>query len=551
MTSFSQTSDGAASAVSASFLDPRAANHVALTPLDFLRRSAEVYPDKIAVVLGDRRLTYRDFHRRAASLAGALRSLGVVPGETVAVLAPNVPVMLEAHFGVPAAGAVLNALNTRLDAPSMAFMLDHGEARVLIVHHSLLPVALDALAATRRPPILVVEGADEAPPAGALAYEDLLRSSPGPVWSPPPEEWTSIALNYTSGTTGDPKGVLYHHRGAYLNALGNVITFNLQPDSVYLWTLPMFHCNGWTYPWAVTSVGARHICLPAIDPAEIFRLIDEEKVTHLCAAPVVLTMLIHAPREVQRRFTHGRVRVATGGAAPPSAVIAGMEELGFDLVHLYGMTECYGPSTACAPQEGWSDLPLDERSVLTARQGVRNLTVSDQSVIDPDTDREVPADGATLGELVLRGNTVMKGYLKNEAATEATLRGGWLRTGDLAVLHPDRYVEIKDRSKDIIISGGENISSLEVEEVLFRHPAVMEAAVVARPDEKWGETPCAFVTLKPGVEPPSGEEIIAFCRAGLAHFKAPKTVIFGALPKTSTGKIMKTELRARAAELAS
>lgn len=529
----------------------RTANHVPLTPLDFLRRSAMVYPDKTAVVYGPLRRSWAEVERRARALASAVTGAGVRPGEAVSVLAFNTPAMLEAHFGIPGAGAVLNAVNTRLDPPAVAFILEHAESRLFLVDRGLSAVARAALERMAAPPQVVWiddPAAQDAEPVGDMEYEDFLRTGdPAAPWRVPEDEWESIALNYTSGTTGNPKGVLYHHRGAYLNALGNVVTFGLRPDSVYLWTLPMFHCNGWTYPWAVTAVGATHVCLRAVDPAAIFRLIAEEKVTHLCGAPVVLTMLIHAPDAAKRSFDHGPVQVATGGAAPPSAVIAGMERMGFRLTHLYGMTECYGPSTGCAWQEAWAGLPLEERAVLMARQGVPNVTMSEQTVLDPETGREVPADGETLGELALRGNTVMKGYLKNPAATDEALRDGWLHTGDLAVLHPDRYVEIKDRAKDIIISGGENIASLEVEEVLYKHPHVMEAAVVARPDPKWGESPCAFVTLKSGSEGQVTEaDVIGWCRDHLAHFKAPRTVVFGALPKTSTGKIQKFVLREQA-----
>ncbi len=532
-------------------LAKRRANFVPLTPLDFLRRSAMVYPDKTAVVYGTLRQSWAEVERRARALASAIAATGVQPGEVVSVLAFNTPAMLEAHYGVPGAGAVLNAINTRLDAPTVAFILEHAESRLLLVDRGLSAVARAALERLANPPRVVWiddPHAQTVDPVGDTEYEDFLATGdPAQPWRTPEDEWESIALNYTSGTTGNPKGVVYHHRGAHLNALGNVITFGLRPDSVYLWTLPMFHCNGWTYPWAVTAVGATHVCLRTVDPAEIFRLIAEEKVTHLCGAPVVLTMLIHAPDAVKRRFEHGPVQVATGGAAPPSAVIAGMERMGFRLTHLYGMTECYGPSTGCAWQEEWAGLPLEERAVKMARQGVPNVTMSEQTVLDPDTGLEVPADGETLGELALRGNTVMKGYLKNPAATDEALRDGWLHTGDLAVLHPDRYVEIKDRAKDIIISGGENIASLEVEEVLYKHPHVMEAAVVARPDAKWGETPCAFVTLKPGSEGLVTEaDIVAFCRDNLAHYKIPRMVVFGALPKTSTGKIQKFVLRDQA-----
>ena len=529
-------------------LRPRAANFVPLSPLDFLDRAGTVYPDKVGVVSGSRTITYGEFRDRAARLAGAIRGAGIGAGRTVSVLSPNEPELLEAHFGVPLAGAVLNAINTRLDAAAIAFIIKHAESPLLIVHAKLLPVARSALALLDPVPAVVLVGAskDERAPLRAIDYEDWLAAAIPAAWEGPADEWQSIALNYTSGTTGNPKGVLYHHRGAYLNALGNVITFGLRPESVYLWTLPMFHCNGWTYPWAVTAVAARHICLPAIDPAAIFRLIGEHRVTHLCAAPVVLTMLIHAPEAPRTGFGHGVVEVATGGAAPPSPVIPAMERMGFRLTHLYGMTESYGPCTACAPQPGWDELDLEVRATKMARQGVRNVTVSGCAVHVPGSTEPVPADAVSLGELAIRGNSVMKGYLKNPAATEEALRGGWLRTGDLAVIHPDGYVEIKDRAKDIIISGGENISSLEVEEVLYSHPDVMEAAVVARLDPKWGETPCAFVTLKPGAAAVSGADIIAFCRERLARFKCPKTVVFGPLPKTATGKIQKFELREQA-----
>ncbi len=529
----------------------REANHVALTPLDFIARSADVVPHKIAVVDGERRFTYAEFEDRAARLAGGLAARGLREGDVVSVLAPNGAEMLEAHFGVPLAGGVLNALNTRLDPAAIAAILGHARARFFILHAALFKLGAAALAAMEGPrPAVIVIGASEAErdAVGGEDHGDVLAKAARHPRRAPADEWDSIALNYTSGTTGRPKGALYSHRGAYLNALGNVVTFGLRPESVYLWTLPMFHCNGWTYPWAVTAIGARHVCLPAIDPARIFRLIEEEGVTHLCAAPVVLTMLIHAPEAAGLRLSR-TVEVATGGAAPPSAVIEAMERMGFRLTHLYGMTECYGPSTSCFPQEEWSDLPLEDRARLMARQGVRNITLQMQDVIDRETGLPVPRDGATLGELVLRGNTVMKGYLDAPEETENALADGRLHTGDLAVIHPDGYIEIKDRSKDIIISGGENISSLEVEEALYRHPAVMEAAVVARPDPKWGESPCAFVTLKPDAEPLTEEDVIAFCRERLARFKCPRSVVFGPLPKTSTGKIQKYELRRLAAEL--
>jgi len=528
------------------------ANFTALTPLGFLARAAAVYPDKLAVIDGARRFTYREFYERCRRFADALRRRGIGPGDTVAVLAPNVPALLEAHYGVPMAGAVLNALNYRLDARSIAFILQHGAAKLLIADHEFAFLARDAFAELETP-IPVVEIADGSGETtlGGIEYEAFLaEGDPDMPWSGPADEWAPIALNYTSGTTGNPKGVVYHHRGAYLNALGNAITFGIDRHSVYLWTLPMFHCNGWTYPWAVTAVAGTHICLRRVDPAPIFAAIAEHRVTHLCGAPVVLNMLVHAPDSVKRRFDHV-VEVATGGAAPPSVVIEAMERMGFRVTHLYGLTESYGPSTSCAWQEDWGALPLGERAAKMARQGVQYLTLERQRVADPDTLRDVPADGATIGELLLRSNTLMKGYLKNPAATNEAFAAGWFHTGDLAVMHPDGYAEIKDRSKDIIISGGENISSIEVEEVLYRHPQIMEAAVVAKPDEKWGETPCAFVTLKPDAGAVSAADITAWCRANLAHYKAPGHVVFGPLPKTSTGKVQKYALREQAKEIAS
>ena len=528
------------------------ANFTALTPLGFLARAAAVYPDKLAVIDGARRFTYREFYERCRRFADALRRRGIGPGDTVAVLAPNVPALLEAHYGVPMAGAVLNALNYRLDARSIAFILQHGAAKLLIADHEFAFLARDAFAELETP-IPVVEIADGSGETtlGGIEYEAFLaEGDPDMPWSGPADEWAPIALNYTSGTTGNPKGVVYHHRGAYLNALGNAITFGIDRHSVYLWTLPMFHCNGWTYPWAVTAVAGTHICLRRVDPAPIFAAIAEHRVTHLCGAPVVLNMLVHAPDSVKRRFDHV-VEVATGGAAPPSVVIEAMERMGFRVTHLYGLTESYGPSTSCAWQADWGELPLGERAAKMARQGIQYLTLERQRVADPDTLRDVPADGATIGELLLRSNTLMKGYLKNPAATDEAFAGGWFHTGDLAVMHPDGYAEIKDRSKDIIISGGENISSIEVEEVLYRHPQIMEAAVVAKPDEKWGETPCAFVTLKPDAGAVSAADITAWCRANLAHYKAPGHVVFGPLPKTSTGKVQKYALREQAKEIAS
>ncbi|HEY4997617.1 MAG TPA: acyl-CoA synthetase [Usitatibacter sp.] len=533
-------------------LDRNRANYAPLTPIGFLRRSAEAYPGKVAVIHGDRSYTYREFEERCRRFASMLVARGIGRGDTVAVMAPNVPALLEAHYAVPGLGAVLNALNYRLDAASIAFCLEHGDAKVLVTDRELSPVVAQALKQVRRE-IFVVDIDDPLAVGGELLgatdYESwIAKGDPSFELSGPADEWDSLALLYTSGTTGNPKGVVYHHRGAYLNALGNALTFGLSSRSVYLWTLPMFHCSGWTYTWAVTAVGATHVCLRKVDPALIFPAIAAHRVTHLCGAPIVLNMLVHASPEVKRRFDH-TVEVATGGAAPPSAIIESMEAMGFRVTHLYGLTESYGPATLCAWQEEWGDLGLNARSVLMARQGVRYVTLDGMQVADPETHVAVPRDGETLGEVMLRGNTIMKGYLKNGPATLEAFREGWYHTGDLGVWHPDGYIEVKDRSKDIIISGGENISSLEVEECLYRHPEVMEAAVVARPDEKWGETPCAFVMLKPGAGQVPAEDILEWCRQHLARFKVPRTVVFGELPKTSTGKIQKFVLRDRARRL--
>ena len=519
------------------------ANHVPLSPVSFLARAARIWPRRTAIIHGERRITYAEYAERSRRLASALRGVGVAPGDVVAALLPNIPQMLEAHMGVPMAHAVLCPINTRLDAPTVRFILGHSGAKVLLLDREFAAVAAAALDGVSNPPRLVVvdDGVDGAA-IEATDYEDFLATGDAlfPV-EPPEDEWRAISLSYTSGTTGDPKGVVVHHRGAYLNACGNALAFELSPRSVYLWTLPMFHCNGWTYTWAVTLQGGTHVCLRRIDPARIFALIAKHGVTHLCAAPVVLTMLIHAPEDQRRSFPH-RVGIATGGAAPPSPVIAAMERLGFDVTHLYGLTECYGPSLLCAWQPELATLDLPDKAAFMARQGVPLPTLEDATVIDAETGLRVPADGMTLGEIALRGNTVMKGYLRNPKANAAAFVDGWFRTGDLGVLHPDGYIEVKDRAKDIVISGGENISSLEVEEALYRHPDVMEAAVVAHPDPKWGEVPHAFVTLKPGATVTEAE-IVAHCRAALAHFKAPRHVTFGELPKTATGKIQKFELR--------
>jgi fatty-acyl-CoA synthase len=536
-------------------LDRTPANWSALSPLSFLKRAEAVYPDKPSVV-HDRVYTYRETGERARRLASALQRRGLGKGDTVAIMAPNVPALLEAHFGVPLAGCVLNPLNIRLDAATLAFILEHGEAKALITDREFAPVIERALKQLAKPPLVIdiddplteAQGGERGKALGELDYEAFLaEGDPGFPWSLPDDEWQALCLLYTSGTTGNPKGVVYHHRGAYLNAMGQAMTYGLDRTSVYLWTLPMFHCSGWTFTWGATAANATHVCLRRVDPKLVFPLIEEQGVTHMCGAPIVLNMLAHAPSEVRRELPNP-VLVVTGGAAPPSTVISNMEKQGFRVVHAYGLTESYGPATFCAAQDDWAELDLDARASRMARQGVNYLTLEEATILDPETLREVPRDGETMGELMLRGNTVMKGYLKNPSATDTAFEGGWFHTGDLGVLHPDGYIEVKDRSKDVIISGGENISSLEVEEALYRHPKVLEAAVVARPDAKWGETPCAFVTLKDGAEA-TAEEIIAFCRDNMAHYKVPRTIVFRELPKTSTGKIQKFVLREDAKEL--
>jgi fatty-acyl-CoA synthase len=530
-------------------LAPRAANFVPLTPLSFLRRTAAIYPDKPAVIDGERHYSYREFQARCLRLASALRGVGVARGDTVSVMAPNVAEMLEAHFGVPMAGAVLNALNTRLDAASIGFILRHAGTRLLIVHAEYAALVERALQGLDAPPRVITITEPGTRHGAEADYEAFLaQGDPHFAWSAPVDEWDSIALNYTSGTTGDPKGVLYHHRGAYLNAMGNALAFRLAPESVYLWTLPMFHCNGWTYPWAVTLAGGTHVCLRRVEAAAAFDLIARHGVTHMCGAPVVLNMLSNAPERPEHPV-NPPVDIATGGAAPPGAVIERMEAMGFRVTHLYGLTETYGPATLCAWQPDWADLGLEARAGKIARQGVPTPTQEDVSVLDRESGAPVPPDGQTIGEICIRGNTVMKGYLRNPRATSEAFAGGSFRSGDLAVVHPDGYIEIKDRAKDVIISGGENISTLEVEEALYRHPHVLEAAVVARPDDKWGETPCAFVTLKAGAPALAEAELIAWCRERLAHFKCPRRVVFAELPKTATGKIQKFELRERARAL--
>jgi len=527
-------------------MDKNAANFVALSPLSFIERAARVYPDRVAVIYGGRRQTWLETFTRCRRLASALIAHGVGVGDTVAVMLPNVPAMLEAHFGVPVTGAVLNTLNTRLDAEAIAFMLRHGTAKVLLTDREFSKVVSDAMQMLGSDAPLVIEVEDEEAPdgiaVGKITYEALLEAGdPAYAWCLPADEWDAIALNYTSGTTGNPKGVVTHHRGAYLNAASNVISWQLPHHATYLWTLPMFHCNGWCFPWTMALIAGTSVCLRRVDPALIFPLIAEHHITHMCGAPIVYSMLINAPVELRKGIAH-TVHGLIAGAAPPAAVIEGCESAGIDLTHVYGLTEVYGPAAVCAKQESWRTLSMEERAQLNGRQGVPYPLQEDVAVLDPLTMLAVPADGETMGEIFFRGNVVMKGYLKNPQATQEAFDGGWFHTGDLAVMYPDGYVKIKDRSKDIIISGGENISSIEVEDALCRHPAVMFAAVVAQPDDKWGEVPCAFVELKPNATA-TEPEIIAFCRTLLARFKVPKHVVFASLPKTSTGKIQKFILR--------
>jgi fatty-acyl-CoA synthase len=529
-------------------LDRTPANHTPLTPLGFLERAAAVHPDRPSIVHGPRRYSWRQTAERCRRLASALNRRGIGPGDTVAIMAPNIPEIIEAHHGVPMAGAVLNALNIRLDAPTIAFMLGHGEAKLLLTDREFSTTIAAALDLMTGPKPAVIDIDDPLCESGDLigekSYEALLdEGDPAYPGIPVADEWDAISLSYTSGTTGDPKGVVYHHRGAYLNAIGNIMVWGLAGHPTYLWTLPMFHCNGWCFPWTITALAGTHVCLRRVDAPGILAAIEHHGVTHLCGAPIIMTMLLHAPKPPK---LDGRtIEMMTAAAPPPAAVIEGMERMGFHIAHVYGLTEVYGPAVVCDWHEDWDALPSAEKARLKARQGVRYPVLDGLMVADAETLAPVPADAATLGEVFMRGNIVMKGYLKNPIATEAAFKGGWFHTGDLGVLHPDGYVELKDRSKDIIISGGENISTIEVESVLYRHPAVLEAAVVAKPDETWGETPCAFVTLKQGADATEAE-IIAFCREHLARFKAPKTVVFGLLPKTSTGKIQKFVLRARA-----
>jgi len=529
-------------------LDRNPANYVPLSPLGFIARAAAIYPERLAVVHDTRRYSWKQSYERCRRLASALQRYGIGRGDTVAVMAANTPEAFEVHFGVAMAGAVLNALNIRLDAATIAFILTHGEAKVLITDREFAPVIEKALAGVKKRPLVIDIDDTLAPPGkllGEMDYETLLAAGdPAFAWHEPDDEWDAIALNYTSGTTGNPKGVVYHHRGAYLNALGNAMVWNMPTHPVYLWTLPMFHCNGWCFPWTITALSGTHVCLRRVEAGAIYTAMVEHGVTHLCGAPIVMNLLLNAPSQLKRDFGR-RVAMMTAGAAPPAAVIEGMEKLGFVITHVYGLTEVYGPSVVCAWHDEWDALPAPERARLKARQGVNYPVLEGLMVADPLSLAPRPRDGATMGEVFMRGNIVMKGYLKNPKATDEAFAGGWFHTGDLGVVHPDGYIEIKDRSKDIIISGGENISTIEVEGVLYCHPAVMEAAVVARPDETWGETPCAFVTLKAEAQA-SVDDIFAFCRANMAGYKVPRTVVFGPLPKTSTGKIQKYVLREQA-----
>jgi fatty-acyl-CoA synthase len=527
-------------------LEKTPANYVPLSPISFLKRTAHVYPRLTSVVHEDRRFTWAETYDRVRRFASWLAGNGIGRGDTVAAMLPNVPAMNELHFAVPMAGAVLNGLNIRLDAPAIAFMLEHGGAKVLLVDPEFSEVMADALACMNGPKPLVVDVDDAAFTGGRrigqIEYEALLASGdPTFEGSLPPDEWDAIALGYTSGTTGNPKGVVTHHRGAYLNAVSNILSGNLGQHPVYLWTLPMFHCNGWCFPWTIAAAAGVNVCLRKVDPAKIFELIPKHGVTHMCGAPIVYTTLINAPMA-----PHGdaarKVSGLVAGASPPVAMIQGAEDIGIKLTHVYGLTEVYGPASVCAEQPGWDALPVTERAQLKRRQGVAYHLQESVTVMDPQTMREVPRDGETIGEVMFRGNIVMKGYLKNEPATREAFAGGWFHTGDLGVLDAEGYVMIKDRSKDIIISGGENVSSVEVEDVLCKHPAVLFAAVVAKPDSKWGEVPCAFIELKDNATATEAE-IIAFCRNELPGFKTPKAVLFGPLPKTSTGKIQKFELR--------
>jgi fatty-acyl-CoA synthase len=535
------------------------ANFAPISPLSFIERAAGVYPNRLAVVHGELRRSWSQVYTRCRQLASALQKAGVGKGDTVAVMLPNTPPMVEAHFGIPMAGAVLNALNTRLDADTVAFMLDHGEAKVVIVDPEFAPVMQKALSLRKTTtPLLVIDVEDAlytgpVQRVGAATYDAFVAGGDAAfAWQLPADEWDAIALNYTSGTTGNPKGVVYHHRGAAINAISNILEWDMPKHAVYLWTLPMFHCNGWCFPWTVAARAGVNVCLRKVEAQAMVDAIRTHGVTHYCGAPIVHGMLVNAPDALKAQLQglpQGGVKAMVAGAAPPASMIEGMETLGFDLTHVYGLTEVYGPATACAKHAEWDALDIGERARLNARQGVRYHLQQGAQVMDPQTMKPVPWDGETMGEIMFRGNITMKGYLKNPGATKEAFEGGWFHTGDLAVQYPDGYIKIKDRSKDVIISGGENISSIEVEDVLYRHPDVLAAAVVAKPDAKWGETPCAFVELKAGATT-TAEAIVAHCKKHLAGFKVPRAVVFGELPKTSTGKIQKFELRKQAGSAA-